>query len=63
MLFRSSVILSRPFDELLKKNFENFENSFKKLKRKHNFFIKNKSKIDFENNIFEIQKCVEKIIK
>ena len=58
----SSVILSRPFDALLQKNFQNFENSFKQLKRKHSFLIKNKSKIDFENNIFAIKQIIKKIL-
>lgn len=59
----SLVILSRTFDDLLKKNFQSFENSFLELKRKHSFLIKNKSKIDFESNTFAIKKIIKKIVK
>ena len=59
----SSVILSRPFDALLDSDFQSFEKSFIKLKSKHSFLTKNKSKIDFENNMIIIKKQIEKINK
>ena len=57
----SSVILSRPFDALLDNNFQNFEDSFIKLKNKHSYLINNKSKIDFKKNMITIKKNIEKI--
>ena len=58
----SSVILSRPFDALLDNNFDTFENAFIKLKNKHSFLKKNKSKIDFKDNIIKINNTIKKII-
>ena len=59
----SSVILSRSFDVLLKKDFNSFKNSFLKLQNRHSFLANNNQNIDFENNMFNIKKNIEKIIK